>query len=298
MRCAAHVIAVGAPAGAAREAQARIERLEAQWSRFRPRSDVARCNRAHGAPTTVSASTIRLFRCAVEGWRQTAGRYDPTILRSLEAMGYDRSFERLSSSVHPAGEPAPAPGCWDFEIDEARRTVRMPAGVAFDPGGIGKGLAAELVVEELLEKGAAGVCVNLGGDLQVAGEDPNGGGWLITVEDPYDRAHEVARTLVTDAGVATTSRTYRTWERAGVQIHHLIDPFSGAPAWTDLASVTVVAESAWWAEVLAKAAFVSGPVDGGAAITAAGASGVLVDDGGGVTALPGCDWEVVSPCSE
>ena len=42
---------------------------------------------------------------------------------------------------------------------------------------------------------------------------------------------------------------------------HLIDPSSGRPA-TDALSVTVVGPSLLWADVLATAAFVRGPVDG------------------------------------
>ena len=43
----------------------------------------------------------------------------------------------------------------------------------------------------------------------------------------------------------------------------------------------------WQAEVLAKAAFLGGPVHGPALLTAVGAEGLLVDDRGGVSATAG-----------
>ena len=62
--------------------------------------------------------------------------------------------------------------------------MTLPPGVGFDPGGIGKGLAADLVVDLLLDGGAAGACVDLGGDGRMAGEPPTGG-WRVGIGNPY-----------------------------------------------------------------------------------------------------------------
>ena len=47
-------------------------------------------------------------------------------------------------------------------------------------------------------------------------------------------------------------------------MHHLLDPRTGLPGESGVASVTVIAGDAWRAEVLAKAAFLAGPAVGGA----------------------------------
>ena len=56
-----------------------------------------------------------------------------------------------------------------MRIDRDHNTVALPAGVQLDLGGIGKGLAADLVASGLVERGALGACVALGGDVRVAG---------------------------------------------------------------------------------------------------------------------------------
>jgi thiamine biosynthesis lipoprotein len=243
----------------------------------------------------VAPATVTLVARAIEGWQRTGGRFDPTVLTTLEALGYDRSFEQIRSSVHPSA-PTTAPGCGAIVVDPLASTVTIPQGVRFDPGGIGKGLAADLVAERLIRAGAAGTCVNIGGDLRVVGDAPTADGWVVGLEDPYDMERDLVRAVIVDAGVATTCRTFRTWERGGTQVHHVIDPTTGASAWTDLASVTVVAATACWAEVLAKAAFIAGPSEAAALIAGAARSGLLVDDGGFAHALPGCEWEMVTPC--
>ena len=253
----AYVMCDGGPATGPARARARIEELEARWSRFRPDSDVSRLNRAGGRPVLVSPDTATLVTRALAGRRATAGRFDPLMLGALVGAGYDRSFELLD-----AGGAAVA-----------------VAGAGFDPGGIGKGLAADLVVEELRAAGAEGACVNLGGDLRVEGA----GAWVVDVADPFDSRRAPIAHLALDAGgVATSSRLRRTWWQGGERRHHLIDPTTGRPADTGVAAVTVITGEAWRAEVLAKAALLAG-VDGALELLGAHrAAGLVVDDAGTV----------------
>jgi FAD:protein FMN transferase len=163
-------------------------------------------------------------------------------------------------------------------VDAARSTVTLPAGVGFDPGGIGKGLAADLLVGELLARGAVGACANLGGDLRVDGDAPGGGPWVVDVGHPLRR--EPAATVGLRRGaVATSSRTRRAWGPRRDR-HHLIDPATGRPARTGVAAATVVAAEGWQAEVLAKAAFLAGLPEGLRLLESTGTDGLLVDDQG------------------
>src|SRR5205814_4638480 len=131
--------------------------------------------------------------------------------------GYDRSFDELG----PAGGDTTSPlaaGAAGIEIDGDR--VRLPAGVGFDPGGIGKGLAADLVVAEALAAGAAGACVNLGGDLRVAGEPPDdpstdspptgSAAWTVAVEHPAS-TDPLALLGLHDGAAATSTTLRRRW---------------------------------------------------------------------------------------
>ncbi len=269
-------------------AAAAIEVLEAKWSRFRPTSELCRLNDAAGAPVVVSPETFELLTRAVDAWRFTGGRYDPTILPALVAAGYDRSFDELApDAAAPAGDPAPAPGCAGIVLDPIVHAVRLPVGVALDLGGIGKGYAADLVARDLLrDQGWRGVLVNLGGDLRAMGESPSPHGWVIEVDDPLGTGATGLLSLATGA-VATSTRLRRAWSRAGRPMHHLLDPRTGLPGESGVASVTVIAGDAWRAEVLAKAAFLAGPAVGGSLVTDAGATGLIVTDDGSVLELDG-----------
>jgi thiamine biosynthesis lipoprotein len=213
-------------------------------------------------PVTLSPSTFAVVAAAVDAWRWTGGRFDPTVLQAVRAAGYDRTFDDVARVDHRPAAPVPVPGCDGIVLDHGRRSVLLPEGVTIDLGGIGKGFAADLVVRDLLCVGAAGACVNVGGDLAVAGEAPTGDGWVVGVADPRDDAasaadhgetRAVTQVALSAGGVATSSRLRRRWSRAGVEQHHVIDPATGRPAVTAVEAVAVVAGSAAVAEVLATA---------------------------------------------
>ena len=288
------VLAVGADDAAmatlARLAADAIEAREAKWSRFRPTSELCRLNDAAGAPVVVSPDTFALIARAVDAWRDTGGRYDPSVLAAVEAAGYDRDFDAVARTGDAGTDEHPAvPGCGAVELDQLVSAVRLPRGVSLDLGGIGKGAAADAVSAELLEaavSGVRGVLVNLGGDLRARGDAPEPHGWVVAVDDPLATGR-TGLLAVAEGAIATSAKLRRAWHRDGRELHHLIDPRTGAPAESGVASVTVVAGEAWRAEVLAKAAFVAGADDGTALIGRAGATGLLVTDGGDVVELPG-----------
>jgi thiamine biosynthesis lipoprotein len=297
MGSTARILVLGGPPDLPERGRARLVQLESRWSRFRPTSELCRLNAAAGAPVVVSRDTFDVIALAVAAWRATGGRFDPTVLDALESAGYDRDFELLAALDHDAGARRDdgtavrvAPGCADIELDRLVSVVRLPRGVHLDLGGIGKGAAADLVTDELLTGGAEGVCVNLGGDVRVEGVAPEPAGWRVELDPALTPSAASRRAFRLRAGaVATSTRNRRTWTRAGEPRHHLIDPHTGHPAWTGLAAVTVLAETAAWAEILAKSAFVAGPAAAAELLAAHGVTGLLVDDEGRVEALAGLE---------
>lgn len=259
----AHVIVAvdgDGPSGAwlVTHAFAQLDRLEQRWSRFLPNSDITRINLSLGRPVHVDAHTLTLLRTMVDAWRLTEGRFDPTVLPALIAAGYDASVEdRRRVTMLPIGDLRIG-GLGDVHIDVANTSVTVPPGTVVDPGGIGKGLAADLTAAGLVEAGARGALVSVGGDLAVAGSPPDPGGWLVNVEQADPADGNLCTLAVSGGGVATSSTRSRRWRSAGRVHHHVIDPVSGVESASDLAAVTVIARSGWLAEAHATAALLAG----------------------------------------
>ena len=279
-----HLVLVGGSAEALAGAVHRIEQLESRWSRFRPDSEVSALNDSAGRPVTVSTDTRLLVERATEAWRLTGGAFDPTVLTDLLRAGYDRSFEQLPGNQFDTcdgsrrNRSVDAP-CTDIVVDGP--AVTIPVGLGFDAGGIGKGLAADLVAADLIGEGVAGVCVNIGGDLRVLGDSPSGDGWTLAIEHPL-AATPIALVGLLEGAVATSSVLRRVWKRGGKQRHHLIDPSTGEPSESDVELASVIAGQAWQAEVLAKAALLRGRARAFDLLDSSCAS-VIVDHEGVVT---------------
>ncbi|HEY3763875.1 MAG TPA: FAD:protein FMN transferase [Gaiellales bacterium] len=281
MGTGAHLIVVGGRAGLADRAARRIARLERLWSRFLPNSEISRLNACAGRRVGVSPDTVELVERALDGWRMSGGAFDPTLLGAVIRAGYDRTFARIPPAAMP-GRSSAQTGC--AGIETGPDWVRLPAGTGVDPGGIGKGLAADIVADELIAAGADGVCVNLGGDVRVAGTAPEGGAWTVAVEHPWTDTPVVMLGLAGGA-VATSTTLRRRWTVAGEPRHHLIDPRTGVSAGGPANLAAAVAGRAWVAEVQAKAVLLGSAWRGSGLPD--GVEALRVDASGRVRTTPG-----------
>ena len=254
-----------------------LRELEALWSRFLPTSEVSQLNSSPGVPIDVSPETLKLVQLLIAGVRLTNGLFDPTTLPLTLANGYASSHVDASrTTVLP--ESATWPG--DIEsivINDAKHTVTLPVGTTLDPGGLGKGLAADLAVELAMSRGAHGALVSANGDVRATGLSPDGRAWRIGVEHPLDKHLEIAQVHITDGAVVTSSRMTNRWMTDAGDTHHIIDPKTGKSAQTEVLSATVVSGYAALGEVLAKLAFLL-PIDEAVAMVVGNGAQVCVVD--------------------
>jgi FAD:protein FMN transferase len=261
MGCEVDVVIVGGSPNLLYLARTSIDHLERRWSRFLPESDISRLNHAAGSSVHVDPATVVLLQAMLDGWRATAGCFDPTLLVPLVGLGYAASWHD-SSAVTSLPHGALLRGDLDqLWIDHQRNTVSAPRGMCLDAGGIGKGLAADLVLDQLIDAGALGASISIGGDVAVRGKAPQPGGWLIGVADPMHLDREIDQLSMVEGGVATSGTLRRQWrDDEGEPVHHLLDPATGRPVHhsREIVAVTVIAGTAAWAEVWTKAAMVRG----------------------------------------
>ncbi len=237
--------------------------VERSCSRFDPTSDLMRANAQPGEWTNVDAACLGAIETAYLAYELTAGAFDPRVLSSLTALGYDRSLNFGAGDVVTQATDAIGPlhAPWALSIDAPRGRVRLGAD-PIDLGGIGKGYAVRLAIAELAGMGRAAL-VEAGGDLATFGDGPDRApgetrGWRAAVEDPRGGSEPMAVLDVTDASAATSSIRLRRWTSGDREVHHIIDPRTGRSADSGLLAVTVIGEDTAWAEVWTKALFLSG----------------------------------------
>ncbi len=239
--------------------RAEVDACESALSRFDPASDLCRLNAADGAWVEVDERLLGALSACLEARRDTAGRFDPTILPVLAAAGYDRSFEQLTERPPQTVPDWCAGGA--IQVDLIAGRARLGAGVSIDLGGIGKGFSAmrALAAMQRTWSRIPGALVDLGGDIAVSGRPPEGGAWRISVAAPQPNSGALGTLALTSGGVATSGPSCRRFG-PGRRLHHLIDAATGLPAESGLLAVTVVASDATSAEAHATALAVT-PMD-------------------------------------
>ena len=261
-----------------------LHAFEARFSRFLSASEVTRLNLAAGDWAPVSPMLFDLLRFSLELARRSNGLFDPTVLRSLEGVGYDRSFDDLGT-IRRTQSVAPGSSAWrSVDLDSTERCVRLPAEVGIDFGGIGKGWAVDRVARYL----ARDCLINAGGDLYAAGAPDDHDSWLVGVQDPFEPSQDIMTLAVRDRGVATSSVLNRRWILDGQPAHHLIDPRTQASAQSNAVQVTAIASSSALAEFHAKVALLQGATAGLDYLESeSDVEGVLVTESGDVLATSG-----------
>ena len=130
-----------------------------------------------------------------------------------------------------------------------------------DLGGIAKGYTSERALSELEDAGVSSAIVSLGGNVGALGLKPDGSRWTVAIQDPEGDGYIATLELGEDGEkiYAITSGGYqRYFEQDGTRYHHILDPKTGAPAETDLLSVTIVSQDGTLADGLSTALFVKG----------------------------------------
>lgn len=118
-----------------------------------------------------------------------------------------------------------------------------------DPSGIVKGYAIHKGAEMLSKKGFRNFYVEIGGDIEVRGENESKKRWKVGIENPFNRKEIVKVIHLSNKGIAT-SGTY-------IRGNHIYNPVLGKKA-DEIASITVIGPNVYEADRFATAAFAMG----------------------------------------
>ena len=259
--------------------------VDLRLSRFRPASELSRLNNAAGEWFAASDALYECAALAVASAEASNGLFDPTMLRQLRDLGYDRDFASIAQrevGERPAPMAVQAPpsarAAWrDIALDPQHRLVKLPADAQLDLGGIAKGWSADVALARYCAA-FPGALINVGGDLRARGGPQPGELWSVGIRDPRlelagldDPATHLATAALSRGALATSGAVRRWWLRDGQRQHHLLDPRTGQPmtlwiAGSDggdepgalIATATAFAPTAKQAEVAAKVALLRG----------------------------------------
>lgn len=234
----------GADAAIADALVQRLADIDRGMSPFRPDSEITRFNGAAAGAMPVGPDVATVVREALAIARLSGGAFDPTVGPLVGRYGFG---------------PMRGARIGDFTglALEGTDLVKSRAGLSLDLCGIAKGYALDALADLLRAAGHTDYLIDIGGELLAAGHGPQGGPWHLGIADPL-RGGVHSTIAASGLALATSGDAINAYEVGGRRYSHTIDPHSGEPVVSDIASASVVHASAMSADGLATAMIVLG----------------------------------------
>ncbi len=143
------------------------------------------------------------------------------------------------------------------------RKIILKNKISLDLGGIAEGKTIGEISNFLRSNGIKDYVINGGGDIIVGGLFANKRLWKIAIQDPFVSDKFIGYINLSDKCIVTSGDYERYFiGRDGQKYHHIMDPFTGYPARSELHSVTVIGKNSTLVDCFSTALFVMGDEKG------------------------------------
>ncbi|MBQ2752885.1 MAG: FAD:protein FMN transferase [Firmicutes bacterium] len=232
-----------------------IRELEKILSRTVKNSDIAMLNKVSGGTVKVSDETREVLEKSILYGNLTDGAFDVTIARVSEMWDFV-SGEEIVPEENAVKEAVETVDYNNIKIDG--NNVYLENGSEIDLGAIAKGYIADKASEFLRDKGVTSAIVNLGGNNIVIGRNGERA-FRIGIQKPTATTGEFSGVVnLEDMSIVTSGAYQRFFVKDGVTYHHILDPETGYPAESDIASVSIICETSADADALSTSCFILG----------------------------------------
>ncbi len=213
-----------------------LQEMEREYAASDDASVLGRLNRAQAVTLTDAEKAVLDQALALSA--RTGGEFDPQLYALSALWGFS------------GGE---------YRVPEQTEIQAALAQRQWDLGAAVKGYAGQTAADALLQNaGVSCAVLNLGGNVQTVGQKKDGEPWRIAIASPRAGGTAGVLSISGTMSVVTSGDYQRYFERDGVRYHHILDPKTGYPADSGLASVTVVCRDGMTADALSTALFVMG----------------------------------------
>lgn len=245
---------------AAIEVEDEIKRLEGLMSFFLESSEVSKLNKGAGQyEVELSDEVLFVLNKAKYYSEICQGSFDITIAPIARLWGIFTSREKIPSQEE-INEALKLIGHNYLSINNDLKTSKLEkSGQCVDLGAIAKGYAADRAIEIYKQHGVESAFVNLGGNVAVLGNKPNGDSFRVGIQNPLlERGQCLGTVNAANKTVVTSGDYVRYFEKDNKKYHHILDPRTGYPAESSLISTTIVSKESIDADALSTAIFILG----------------------------------------
>lgn len=246
-----------------------FEEINDIYNRWNPSSELSRLNKSENVePLPISEKLYSLLQYAAHYVHLSEGRFDPTV-EPLVVLWKERLEKNEIPSDEELAKVRAYVGWSHIHLDDHLFRKDNPL-TQIDLGGIAKGFAVDLLLENLLKAGYKNLLVDWGGEIRATGVHPENRPWKVYISrlNDFNPEHALADIILEDEAIATSGDYNQYWTykdgNATITYSHIINPLTGHPIALkkhSIASVSVLAPTCAEADALATAAMVYSDID-------------------------------------
>jgi thiamine biosynthesis lipoprotein len=258
-----------------------LVKVDDLMSDYKPESEISTLSReGYDRPIKLSKETQVVLRLSRRFSEISGGAFDCSVGPLVDLWRSAVKQQKMPSDT----EIEAARACVNFKsilLDDNTNEARLAQPhMRLDLGAIAKGYAEDLAAESMLQTGATGGRLNMGGQVLVFGDVPEELSMAALV-DPRN-SHKTLGTLsLHNESLSTTADYERGKEIAGQKISHIIDPRTGRPATGSLGAMVLCPRGAD-ADALSTVLFLTGEKEASNIVHSVGGSMIFVGADGNI----------------
>ncbi len=248
----------------AKEIYQLLNSISASLSIYDSNSVISRINK-NDSTTEPDRYFTEVYRASYKIYQMTEGAFDITVAPLVRYWGF-LPKDSIVKESKSADSLLKLIGMDKTHLN-GNKIIKDNPLMEFDVNAIAQGYTVDKVAMMLESKNVRNYMVEVGGEVRVKGNNPDGGAWKVGVDKPIENSDEFNRELeniltLKDISLAT-SGSYRKFVQVnGMKYSHTINPKTGLPTHHNLLSVTILAPDATTADALATAVMVMGLENG------------------------------------
>jgi thiamine biosynthesis lipoprotein len=236
-----------------------FKRIDLSLSTYAPASIISGINK-NDTGVIVDDYFINVFNKSIEVSEKTKGLFDVTVAPVINAWGFGFTKKAAVDSA-----------MIDSLLDyigykmvrlEGNKLIKEKPQVMLDFNAIAQGYTVDVLASYLESKGIINYLVELGGEVKAKGKKNNDEYWIVGIDQPNEIPTDgrllKAIIQLKDRALATSGNYRKFYIEDGKKYAHIIDPYTGYPAKTNLLSATVLAPDCMEADAYATAFMVMG----------------------------------------
>lgn len=245
-----------------------LAEVNRQMSTYLPDSEISRFNKSDSTePFPVAPGFSSVARLAENICFATAGAFNPTLDHLINAWGFGPQGPRKEPDEAELQQALQLVGCGKVSIEPDGALKKPDPRVTLNLNAIAKGWGVDEVVRLMRDRGITNLFVEIGGEVYAAGQSEKLRPWRVGIDRPQEGAlpgEAFDLVVELDGAAMATSGDYRSFHvtKEGRKLTHILDPRTGRPTTSSLASVSVIASNCALADALATALFVMGAEEG------------------------------------